>query len=53
MVESSSPAVAAVVAAPILKLCPAWSLAGRLAADKAWRVTSTNFVFNKGILLSH
>ena len=40
--------MAAVVAAPILKLCPAKSLAGRPALVRADLTSSTNFVFVRG-----
>ena len=46
--ELSSPAVAAVVAAPILKLWPAKSIAGRFAARRADLTLLTNCGFVRG-----
>ena len=42
------PAEAAVVAAPIRKLCPAKLLAGKLAVVRADLTLSTNLDFDKG-----
>ena len=53
MVESSIPDEAAVVAAPMQKLCPAYLLAGRLAFNKASLTWFTNLGFERGVLLCH
>jgi len=47
MAESCKPTAAAVVAAPILKLWPAYSIAGRLAVVKAFLTSSTNLCLDK------
>ena len=49
MAESCKPTGAAVVAAPILKLWPANSIAGRLAAVNSFLIASTNLCLDKGI----
>ena len=48
IVESSIPALAAVVAAPIRKLCPAKLLYGRSAASKAVLTCCVNFALHNG-----
>ena len=47
MVESSSPAVAAVITVPILKLWPAKSIAGSFAARRADLTLLINYNFDR------
>ena len=42
IIESSIPAIAAIVAAPVWKLCPTWCCWGKRISLRMWYISSTN-----------